>query len=323
MLASLSIDLDALEHYHRIHGLPAAPPGRDPVHGKATARFGELCERLGLKGTVFCVGRDLEEPSSAGAVRRLAEAGHEIANHSFSHDYSLSTRSADIISAELRRGADAVARVAGSRPMGFRAPGYALSPALVRALASDGYRYDSSAFPALPYYLGKAAVMGILALRGQPSRSMLDRPRVLLAPRAPYHPRPSEPYARAAPPDAASVLELPVTTGLLGFPLLGTFVATLPGWAAHALSSGTRTLPLFNLELHGVDQLDASDAAPALARRQRDLRVPAAEKIARIEAYVRRLADREWVTLADAAARLAEPDAAERGGDRTQGARRG
>ncbi|HEX9290796.1 MAG TPA: polysaccharide deacetylase, partial [Anaeromyxobacteraceae bacterium] len=155
------------------------------------------------------------------------------------------------------------------------------------------------------YYLGKAAVMGILALAGRPSGAILDRPRVLLAPRAPYAPRPGEPYARGVAPDALPIAELPVTTGLLGFPLIGTFVATFPAWALRALSLGTGRLPLFVLELHGVDLLDASDASPALAARQRDLAVPAARKLARIEAFVRRLERRAWLPLADAAERLA------------------
>lgn len=304
-LASLSIDLDALEHYHAIHGLPAPAAGPDPVYGKAAERFGELCDRLAVKGTVFCVGRDLARAQGALAAQALARAGHEIANHTLSHDYALSTLAPEAISAEVRGGAEAIERATGARPLGFRAPGYALSAALFRALADEGYRYDSSAFPALPYYAGKAVVMAALALRRQPSRAMLDRPRVLLAPRAPYHPRTDEPYAPGAPPDASPVLELPVTTGLLGFPLTGTFVATLPAWAIRALARGARGLPLFNLELHGVDLLDASDASPALAARQRDLGVPAARKIERLEAFVRGLGERDWVTLAAAAERLA------------------
>ncbi len=305
MLASLTIDLDALEHYHRIHGLPDPPPGADPVYGKAAARFGELCARLGVAGTVFCVGKNLADARAAAAVRALAEGGHELANHSLTHDYALATLPADAIAAEVRGGAEAVERAAGARPVGFRAPGYAISAALLGALAADGYAYDSSAFPALPYYLGKAAVMALLALRRQPSRAALDRPRALLAPRVPYRPRRDEPYARGAPPEASPVLELPVTTGVLGFPLTGTFVGALPGWAVRGLRSGTGALPLFNLELHGVDLLDASDASPALAARQRDLRLPASTKIRRIEALVRSLSDREWVTLAAAARRFA------------------
>jgi hypothetical protein len=304
VLAALSIDLDGLEHYHRIHALPPPSPAReDPVYGRAVERFGELCQRLGVRGTAFCVGANLAAPAAAAAIGRLAAAGHEIANHSLSHDYALSRRPPDAIAAELAGGEEAILRATGQRPAGFRAPGYTLSPALVGALAARGYRYDSSAFPALPYYAAKAAVMGALVVAGRRSGAILDRPRVLLAPRRPYRPRADEPYGEGHLP----LLELPVTTGLLGFPLIGTFVATLPGWALRLLAAGTARLPVFNLELHGVDLLDASDASPALAARQRDLRVPATRKIARIEAFVRALQGREWIPLAEVAARVLPP----------------
>jgi peptidoglycan-N-acetylglucosamine deacetylase len=301
MLGALSIDLDGLAHYHRLHGLPDPPPGGDdPVYGKAVERFGELCAALRLRGTAFCVGESLARPGAAAAARRLAEAGHELANHSLSHDYALTRRAPEAIAAEVRGGAEAIRAAAGRAPTGFRAPGYTLSAPLLAALAAQGYRYDSSAFPAAPYYAAKALVMGALALSGRPSRAVLDRPRVLLAPRAPYRPSRAEPYARGDLP----LLELPVTTGLLGFPLIGTSLASLPR-AARAARAGTGRLPLFNLELHGVDLLDASDAAPGLAARQRDLRLPAALKIARIAAFVRALPGREWLTLEAAAERLA------------------
>jgi hypothetical protein len=100
------------------------------------------------------------------------------------------------------------------------------------------------------------------------------------------------------------VLELPVTTGVFGFPIIGTFVSTLPSWALRGLSMGTGQLPLFNLELHGVDLLDTSDVSSALAARQRDLGLSAAKKMQRIDSFVRRLSDREWVTLAEAAERI-------------------
>ncbi len=303
VLASLSIDLDGLAHYHHAHGLPERAAGPDPVHGVAIERFGALCDRLGVRGTVFCVGRDLEDGAAAAAVAALARAGHEIANHTLSHDYRLTRRAPAEIASEVRAGARAIARVTGAAPVGFRAPGYTLSGPLLSLLAQDGYRYDSSAFPAAPYYLAKALVLGALAATRRPSRAMLDRPGVLLAPRVPYRPSAGDPYRRGSLP----LLELPVTTGLGGLPLVGTFVATLPAPLVAAACAGTGALPLFNLELHGVDLLDASDATPELARRQRDLLVPAARKLARLEAFVRRLSGRAWVTLATAAERLAPP----------------
>lgn len=302
-LGSLSIDLDSLRHYLHIHSLDGGEAGPsaalDPVYGKAVERFGELCGRLGLTGTAFVIGEELANPAAAAAVKGLLGAGHEIGNHSQTHDYALTRRPAEEIALDVRRGAETIQAALGVDPVGFRAPGYTLSPNLLAALVSQGYRYDSSTYPAFPYWLGKAAVMGLLALFGRPSAAILDRPRVLFAPRAPYRPRADEPYARGELP----LLELPITTGLLGFPLIGTFVATLSAGLIRFLATGTRSLPLFNLELHGVDLLDASDAPPALAARQRDLRVEAALKIARVEAFIRSL-DREWVPLAEAASRL-------------------
>ena len=300
-LGALSIDLDALRHYRRIHGLPeSVAPGPDPVSTLAVERFGELCARLSARGTAFCVGEDLAHPAAAAAVRTLAAGGHEIGNHTWSHDYALTRRDAATMAAEVRRGAEAVAAACGKRPSGFRAPGYALTSSLLSAAAAEGHRYDSSAFPAAPYWLAKAAVLAALALSGRPSGAILDRPRALLAPRAPYWPRLDEPYARGG----ASILELPVTTGLLGFPLVGTFVAVLPGAALRALAAGTGRLPLFNLELHGVDLLDPGEVPPELRARRRDLALPAARKMDRIEAFARSLG-REWVTLDQAVDRLA------------------
>ncbi len=299
MLAALTIDLDSLRHYHRIHGMEAPPAGPDPVYRRAAERFGELCARLGLQGTAFCIGEELEEPGAAAAIRALAGAGHEIGNHTWSHDYALTRRPAERIAEEVRRGASAAERAAGRRPVGFRAPGYALSAPLLAELVAQGYRYDASAFPAPPYYAAKATAMALLALAGRPSGAILDRPRALLAPRAPYRPRAGEPYARGELP----ILELPVATGMLGFPVIGTAVATLPPRLLRLLSGPARRRPLLDLELHGVDLRDASDVSPALAARRRDLRVPAARKIARLEAFVGSV-DAEWLTLEQAAARL-------------------
>jgi len=302
-LGALSIDLDALRHYRRIHGMAEeARSGAeaDPVYTRAVERFGELCARLSARGTAFCVGEDLAHPAASSAIRALAARGHEIGNHTWSHDYALTRRDAATVAAEVRRGAEAVASACGKRPSGFRAPGYAVTAPLLAAAAAEGHRYDSSAFPAAPYWLAKAGVMAGLALAGRPSSAVLDRPRALLAPRSPYRPRADEPYARG---DAA-ILELPVTTGLLGFPLIGTFVATLPAALLRILASGTGRLPLFNLELHGVDLLDPGEVAPELRARRRELRIPASLKMDRIEAFARSL-EREWVTLAEAADRLA------------------
>ncbi|WP_141621722.1 polysaccharide deacetylase family protein [Myxococcus sp. AB036A] len=306
-LASISVDLDSLPHYCRIHGLPESlldARARSLVHAVAVPRFRELLDGLGIPGTFFVIGEDLEsDPVAVAGMRASHEAGIEVASHSHAHDYALTRRGPEAIHADLARADAAILAATGARPEGFRAPGYTLNADLYAATAALGYRYGSSAFPAVPYYSAKAAVMGALSVLGRPSRSVLDTPRVLLAPRVPYRPDPAQPYRRGSGP----VLELPMTvTPALRFPLIGTFATTLPRASLRALWRTCRRDTFFNFELHGVDVLDASDGIPPeLVRQQRDLRVSATQKMARLrEVFGWLKSEREVLTLRDVAGRL-------------------
>ncbi len=304
-LASVTVDLDSLAHYCRIHGLDEAVldvRARRAVYATAVPRLCEAFGAAGLTATFFAIGEDLAEPRHAQALAAAAAAGHEVASHSHRHDYALSRLPAPAIAEDLRRAEEAILAAVGQRPVGFRAPGYTLSAALYRALCDRGYRYDSSVFPAAPYYLAKAAVMGARAAVGRPSRAVLDTPRVLLAPRRPYRPDPADPYRKGE----GSALELPVTVAPGSrFPYIGTFALTLPAWVERALYFTLRAEPLFNLELHAIDVLDEADGVPAaLCRVQPEQRAPLSRRLSRLAELCRRLtADFEVCPLADAASR--------------------
>lgn len=305
-LASISVDLDSLVHYCRIHGLPESlldARARGLVYSTAVPRFRELLSAVGAPGTFFAIGEDLADAEAASALREAHAGGIEVGNHSYSHDYALTRRALESIRDDLVRGEEAILAATGARPVGFRAPGYTLNAGLYAATVERGYRYGSSAFPAAPYYAAKAAVMGALAVVRRPSRAVLDSPRVLLAPRMPYRPDPAQPYRRGS----GAVLELPMTvTPRVRFPFIGTFAATLPLPFIRSAYRACRGEAFFNFELHGVDVLDTNDGIPPeLVRQQRDLRVTAAEKMARLETVFRWLkADFDVVTLRDAAEQL-------------------
>ena len=298
-LLALSIDLDALELYLGLYGLDArelSDAGRAAIPARAAERFGELCAALGVKGTVFAVGKDLAQERGRRELRALFDAGHEIASHSFAHDYGLSRLSPERIDADLARAEEAIAAVTGVRPVGFRAPGYTLSRRLLEILRARGYAYDSSLLPSPPYYLAKAAVIGGLALVGKESRSILGDVRQLFQPREAHLER--------------GLAELPVSVlPLLRVPYLGTLLATAPAAVSRALGRRLANDRLVVIELHGVDLCDATDGVPAsLAARQRDLRVPVATKRARLEASLRALlGGRRPMTLAEAARLCATP----------------
>ena len=105
--------------------------GPDPVH---TRRVLEILDRYGVRATFFCVGHHVA--ALPDEVRRIAAAGHELGNHSWSHPY-LPDLTADQLREQLDRTAEVVARVAGEAPTRFRPPYGALTPEVLAAL--EGY----------------------------------------------------------------------------------------------------------------------------------------------------------------------------------------
>ncbi|HVP59538.1 MAG TPA: polysaccharide deacetylase family protein [Myxococcaceae bacterium] len=281
-LASISIDLDGLGHYPALHGLPAgvvSAEARGLVHRVAVPRFAELVEGVGGRGTLFVIGSEVDQAARApleDALRR----GHELGSHTHRHDYALSRRPPEEIDRDLGRAEEVLASLGALPPLGFRAPGYTLSPALLRAVVARGYAYDASIFPAAPYWAAKALTLGWLRLRGRRSAAILDSPRVLLAPRLPYRPDPDRPERRGAAP----LLELPmsVTPGAR-LPFIGTLVVLAPWPMVRAAYARLRGEPFLSLELHAVDVLGPEDGLPPeLARAQPDLALPLSTKLSRL-----------------------------------------
>ena len=282
---SVSVDLDAIECYHRIHALAESPGGdaRFAILRRALPRFADLFARHEVRATFFVVGKDLEEDAEgARIVAELAERGHEIASHSYSHPYDLTRLDRAGIAAELDRASAAIATITGQPPTGFRAPGYEISSVLIDLLCERGYRYDSSVFPAIPYYLAKAAVMAAIRVAGRKSGSILGSPKVLGAPCQPYRPAEGGPYRRGSLP----ILELPVTvTKLLRLHVIGTTLVLAPEGLRRGLVSAALRTKHFNLELHGVDLADAAadGISPLLVRHQPDLRLSLSRKLAALD----------------------------------------
>jgi peptidoglycan/xylan/chitin deacetylase (PgdA/CDA1 family) len=311
-VVSVSVDLDAVACYHGIHGLPDPPPdgARFAILRRCLPRFAELFARHGVRATFFVVGADLDEdPEGRALLAALARAGHELGNHTHTHRYDFVRLGPSGIAEEIDRAHAAIAACAGAPPLGFRAPGYEISAAVVEALAARGYRYDSSILPSPPYYGAKALVMGAMRIAGRRSHSILGNVRAPFSPRAPY------PLSRAGSPyraghAAAALVELPITvTPLARLHVIGTTLVLAPAWLRRRLVGRALAGPFFNLELHGIDLADAEAdrLPPALVARQPDLRRPLARKLAALEATLveARAAGARFATLAEAAGAFA------------------
>ena len=297
---ALSIDLDPLSCYRDIYGLGPGPKSEtesDPVYTKAIPRFSQLCESLGIQGTLFIVGDSLKSPAAAQAADLSAEAGHELANHTHNHNYDLSktTKAGKTAKAEIHHKddreqqitfcSDALEQACGIRPQGFRAPGYLLGPNILPLLPKCGLRYDSSVLPSPAYQGLKATVLTLMRMLGRPSASILGDPRESFAPAAPYRPDPKRPWRRGPSP----LLELPISTPL-GLPLTGGLLALGGRPLSKLLALRLASAEWVQLELHGVDLLDiASDGLdPALAA-ERSLRIDWQKKMALYREFIEKV----------------------------------
>ncbi|NLS26997.1 hypothetical protein S2M10_19870 [Sphingomonas sp. S2M10] len=142
-----------------------------------TDRVLALFEEAGAKGTFFTLGWVAERHPRL--IRRIAEAGHEVASHGWDHA-RVFTMTPEQFRTDLARARTVLEDAGGVAVTGYRAPSFSIdrrTPWAHAELAEAGYRYSSSIAPiAHDHY-------------GWPD-----------APRAPFRPLPD-----------AGLIELPIT----------------------------------------------------------------------------------------------------------------
>ncbi len=108
----------------------------------------ELFERRGARGTFFTLGWIARHRPEV--VRSIVSAGHEVASHGYWHR-SVPTLSPAEFREDVRAAKAELEDVSGRCVTGFRAPNFSVGPGCEWALdvlVEEGYRYDSSCFPA-------------------------------------------------------------------------------------------------------------------------------------------------------------------------------
>jgi peptidoglycan/xylan/chitin deacetylase (PgdA/CDA1 family) len=102
-----------------------------------TERVLEVLDREAVPATFFMVGKHVERHRET--ARAVARAGHEIGNHTYSHQKLHRVGPRRVVE-EIRRGHETIAEVTGVAPRSFRAPHGYRSPFVARAIAP--YRYQ-------------------------------------------------------------------------------------------------------------------------------------------------------------------------------------
>ena len=108
--------------------------GPDPVQ---TPRMLDLLAEKHVKATFCLVGRNVA--AHPELVRRIADEGHTLCNHTWRHSLTLGRRKPAVIRADLQRTNDAIRQaVPGAQIRYLRAPGGNFTPAFVAAAADLG-----------------------------------------------------------------------------------------------------------------------------------------------------------------------------------------
>ena len=226
-------------------------------------RILRMLARNGIVATFFVPG--LTADRYPHMVEAIAEAGHEIGHHGYSH-VPFHAMDADGRRRELERASASLERITGRRPEGFRAPWWELTDDSPGLLADHGIRWDSSMMDDdRPYLMDTGR--GVLA--ELPVHWMLDD---------------WEQYAFLPEPNVGAVIESPAKVldlwgseldalagegGLFvhtSHPFLSgraSRVATLEKLAEHARSlEGVWVAPLGEIASHTLSSVPRADARP-------------------------------------------------------------
>jgi len=142
---SITVDVDGT------YGLPRGGEGSserltarsERLYGvvRGVPRLLDVLAVAGVSGTFYVPGAvAIEHPAT---IAEIAGAGHEVAHHGHRHIRPGLLSAAEQLR-ELEAGVDALESVIGSRPTGYRAPEWELTPDTLAALPSLGITHDSS-----------------------------------------------------------------------------------------------------------------------------------------------------------------------------------
>jgi polysaccharide deacetylase family protein (PEP-CTERM system associated) len=152
MKHAFSVDVE--DWYHGIP-VPASVKSVAPRRlEKGLFRLLDVMKAHGVLGTFFVLGPLTRD--NAAAVRRIADDGHEIGCHGWSHDL-IYEMGRERFEAETRQARDAIADATGRPVRAYRAAYFSITRQsfwALEILASLGFQYDSSIFPVVNWRYG-------------------------------------------------------------------------------------------------------------------------------------------------------------------------
>ncbi len=108
----------------------------------------DILEEHKHKATFFTLGNVARKHPEL--IRRIADAGHEVASHGYNHDAIFKLTPKQVME-DVTNSVKSLEDASGAKVIGFRAPNFSIREYLFEwyceALAENGLKYDSSLFP--------------------------------------------------------------------------------------------------------------------------------------------------------------------------------
>ncbi|MBS0219638.1 MAG: polysaccharide deacetylase [Proteobacteria bacterium] len=140
-IACLTFDFDALSTWIARGMMSPTSISRGEFGVIGARRILKLLSKYDIKSTWFVPGHTIETYPEAS--KAIADAGHEIANHGWTHRSPLGM-SAEEEETELLRANDSIKRLIGKKPVGYRSPIWDLTPNTVKLLVRHQFLYESN-----------------------------------------------------------------------------------------------------------------------------------------------------------------------------------
>ncbi|MEO5989052.1 MAG: polysaccharide deacetylase family protein [Candidatus Eisenbacteria bacterium] len=269
-LATISVDVDPVDLHLVGYGFVGL--SADPLaHTRGLPRLIEAFARARVPATLFCVGRDAG--AHAPLLRRAAEAGHEIASHTWSHPIRFAGLPVADQRRELADSKSALEAASGNEVVGFRAPNFDMNDSVVPRLAEAGYRYDASAYPT-PFLLPARLMLAFKS--SDPAAVMAMSPVPFTWKRQPYRWRAGGAEIMQFPVSVMPGLRMPVYHTLAYFGEEKAFLERVASFARRGES--------LSYVLHAVDAMGlVDDSIDARLAKHPGMDIPLADKIAKLD----------------------------------------
>ena len=219
--ASVSIDVDTLSSIYKGFGCTRTGGYTFVELHTGLENMARFFEPFGIHATLFMVGNDFNYAGNHAYIREVHKAGYEIANHSMTHPQGFRWLSAGEKEEEIFRMDEVCNQVTGSKPVGFRSPGWNMDDTAIPVLKKHGYIYDSSVFPTILMPVMKFAHWASMSGYKPQDRTTMGMAKYMTAPLVPYRADASSLSRKGQ----NGLIEIPVTvTPWLRLPFFATLL---------------------------------------------------------------------------------------------------